>query len=77
VESIMTMEEERIQEIKHAFFEYAKENELSAFDTPQYFAKQILPNVSFPLKIKVIGDLIESEMIVEVNQKLVIKNVKG
>jgi hypothetical protein len=61
VEGIMTTEEEKIQETRKAFLEYAKENELSAFDTPHYFAKQILPNVSFPLKIKVIGDMIESE----------------
>ena len=39
----MTMEEERLQEIRKAFLEYTKENELSAFDTPHYFAKQILP----------------------------------
>ena len=71
----MTTEEERIQEIKKAFLEYAKENELSAFDTPQYFAKQILPNVSFILKIKVIGDLIESKMMVEDNKRLFIKNM--
>jgi hypothetical protein len=70
----MTMEEERIQEIRKAFFEYAKENDLSAFDTPYYFAKQILPYVSFPLKIKVIGELIESELIIEDNRKLVFKN---
>ena len=70
----MTMEEEKIQEIKKAFLEYAKENELSAFDTPQYFAKQILPKVSFPLKIKVISELIESELIIEDNRKLVFKN---
>jgi hypothetical protein len=59
MEVIMTTnEEEKIHEIKEAFFEYAKENDLSAFDTPHYFAKQILPDVSFPLKIKVTGDLI-------------------
>jgi hypothetical protein len=76
VEGIMTKEEERIQEIRKAFFEYAKENELSAFDTPHYFAKQILPTEAFPLKTKVIGDVIESETTIEDNKRLVIKNMK-
>jgi hypothetical protein len=50
----MATEEERVQEIRQAFFEYAKENELSAFDTSGYFARQILPDESFFLKAKVI-----------------------
>jgi hypothetical protein len=74
VEGIMTMEEERLQEIRKAFLEYTKENELSAFDTPHYFAKQILPKESFSLKIKVISELIESELIIEDKRKLVFKN---
>ncbi len=44
-------EEDKIKEIRHAFFEYAKENELSAFDTPYYFAKQLLPDESFNLSL--------------------------
>ena len=67
----------RIQGIKYAFLEYAKENELSAFDTSHYFAKQILPNESFHLKIKVIADLIESEIMVEDNKRLILKNTMG
>jgi len=35
----MATEEERKEEIKNAFFEYTKENKLSAFDTPGYFAR--------------------------------------
>jgi hypothetical protein len=38
------------EEIKQVFLEYARQNELSAFDTPYYFAKQILPNESLFLK---------------------------
>jgi hypothetical protein len=33
------IEEERAQEIRKAFIEYAKQNWLSAFNTPHYFAK--------------------------------------
>jgi hypothetical protein len=42
----MTIEEERIQEVRRALREYAKENEVSAFNIPYYFAKQILPEKS-------------------------------
>ena len=38
----MATEEERKEEIKKAFFEYATHNTFSAFDTPGYFARQIL-----------------------------------
>jgi len=56
----MATEEERKEEIKKAFFEYAAQNTLSAFDTPGYFARQILPDESFFLKANVIQDLIVS-----------------
>ncbi len=56
----MTTEEEKVREIRRAFFEYAKENELSAFDTSGYFARQISPGKSVFLKVKVIDNLIES-----------------
>jgi hypothetical protein len=38
------------QKIMKAFFEYAQDNELSAFNTSYYFAKQILPDESLLLK---------------------------
>jgi hypothetical protein len=34
-------------EIRKTFFEYAEHNELSAYDTAGYFARQILPDASF------------------------------
>jgi hypothetical protein len=71
----MTTEEGKVREIRRAFFKYAKENELSAFDTSGYFARQILPGKSFFLKVKVIDNLIESGGMVMVNRKWVIKNL--
>jgi superfamily II DNA/RNA helicase len=38
----MKRKEEKVEKIKQAFFEYAKDNELSAFDTSNYFARQIM-----------------------------------
>lgn len=35
---------ERKEEINKAFLEYAAYNQLSAVDTPGYFAKHILPD---------------------------------
>jgi len=66
-------EEERKEEIKKAFFEYAAQNTLSAFDTPGYFARQILPDESFLLKANVITDLIESKVMIIDNGKWIIK----
>jgi hypothetical protein len=43
----MATEEERKEKIKKAFMEYSEQNELSAFDIPGYFARQILPKESF------------------------------
>lgn len=40
----MITEEEKVENIKQVFFEYARDNELSAFDTSNYFARQILPD---------------------------------
>jgi len=54
----MITEEEKVEKIKQSFFEYAKEHELSAFDTSNYFARQIIPDESFFLKRTVIDDLI-------------------
>jgi len=71
----MTTEEEQVEIIKQAFFEYAKENELSAFDTSNCFARQILPEASFFLKRKVIDDLIESGNMVADSGKWIIRNM--
>ena len=70
----MITEEEKIQEIRQAFFEYAKENELSEFNTISYFARQFLPEESFFLKKQVINELIESGIMVSDNEKYFIKN---
>jgi len=72
----MRTEEEKVEKIKQAFFEYAKENELSAFDTSNYFARQILPEESFYLRRSVIENLIESGDMVADNGKWVIKNLE-
>jgi hypothetical protein len=60
----MATKEEKVQEIKKAFFEYAEHNELSACDTPGYYASQILPDAPFFAKANVIADLIESGVMV-------------
>jgi hypothetical protein len=69
----MTSEEERKGEIQKAFFEYSAHNTLSAFDTPSYFARQILPEESFILKASVLTDLIESGVMVMRGEKWIIK----
>lgn len=69
----MATEEERKEEIKKAFFEYATHNTLSAVDTPGYFARQILPEESFFLKATVIQDLIDAGVIVMRSDKWIIK----
>jgi hypothetical protein len=68
----MSTEEERKDEIKKAFLEYAAHKKLSAFDTESYFARQILPDESFFLKAKVIEDLMESKVMVMRGEKWVI-----
>jgi hypothetical protein len=72
----MVTEEERKEEIKRAFFEYAAHNTLSAFATLGYCAKQILPDESFFLKVKVIDDLIKSEIMVMRGDRWIIKTVE-
>lgn len=76
----MITEEEKVEKIKQSFFEYAKEHELSAFDTSNYFARQIIPDESFSdesffLKRTVIDDLIKSGDMVVDSGKWVIKNL--
>jgi hypothetical protein len=65
----MAAEDERLQEIRKVFFEYAKGNELPAFGTPYFFAKQFLPNESLFLKMQVIRYLIDSRVMKIVNEK--------
>ena len=69
----MTTEEERKEEIKKSFFEYAAHNELSALDTTGYFARQILPDESFFLKTYVIQGLIDSGVMVICGEKWILK----
>lgn len=69
------MDAKKVQEIRQAFFEYAKNNVLSVFVTPNCFAKQILPNESFLLKKKVINDLIVSGILIKFNETWILKNV--
>ena len=69
----MATEKERKEEIKKAFFEYAEHNTLSAFDSPGYFARQILPEESFFLKANVISNLIESGVMVMRGEQWIIK----
>ena len=69
----MASQEERKEEVKKAFFEYAAHNQLSAFDTPGYFARQILPEESFFFKADVIQDLIESGVMVIRGERWIIK----
>jgi hypothetical protein len=68
----MVTEEERKEEIKKAFFEYAAHNTLSAFDTSGYFARQILPDKSFFLKANLIQYLIDSGVMVMRGEKWII-----
>jgi hypothetical protein len=63
----MATEKEKVEKIKQVFFEYARENELSAFDTSSYFARQILPDESFVLRRKVIENPIELGALLAVN----------
>lgn len=73
----MNTEEQRKEEIKKAFFEYAKENELSEFNTISYYARQFLPDESFFLKRQVINELIDSGILVIENEKYVIQKLAG
>jgi uncharacterized protein affecting Mg2+/Co2+ transport len=70
----MAAEEERILKIKKAFLEYAKRNELSAFVTPYYLAKQFLPEESLFLKMEVIQNLINVGIVKIIKEKWIITN---
>jgi len=63
-------------QIFKALLDYASKNELSAFDTPSYFARQILPEESFFLKVKVISDLIELDIMIMDKEKRIIRDVE-
>ena len=52
--------EAREQKIMHAFFEYARDNELPVFNTSYYFARQILPDESIVLKHCIVTCLLDS-----------------
>ena len=65
--------EEREQKIRMAFFEYARDNELPAFNTSYYFARQILPDESIVLKHCIITCLILSDTIQIVDEEWIIK----
>lgn len=52
--------EAREQKIRHAFLEYARDNELPVFNTSYYFARQILPEESIVLKHCIVTCLLES-----------------
>jgi hypothetical protein len=62
-----------IEEIKQAFMEYAKQNELPAFNTSYFFARQILLDESILLKYCIVTCLIDSNIIQMVDEKWVIK----
>ncbi len=53
--------EAREQKIRHAFFEYARDNELPAFNTSYYFSRKILPDESILLKHCIVTCLLESD----------------
>jgi hypothetical protein len=71
---LMTTEEEKSQEIRKAFLQYAKENELTAFATPYYLAKQFLPDESLFLKMQIIRDLIDTGILKMIKEKWIITN---
>jgi hypothetical protein len=71
----MTTEDERRLEIVQALREYSKSTDLSAFYTPHYFSRQIVPDESYFLKCEVISNLIESGIMVMVGEKWVIKDM--
>ncbi len=62
--------------IFQALFDYASTHELSAFDNPAYFARQILPDESFFLKMKVITDFIKSDIIIMDKEKWIIRDLE-
>ena len=69
----METEEERAQEIRKTFLEYARQNELSAFNTVYYFAKQIIPEEDLFLKMGVIENPKEAGIMQIRGDKWIIK----
>ncbi len=53
--------EERQHKITVAFFEYARDNELPAFNTSYFFSRKILPDESIVLKHCIVTCLLESD----------------
>lgn len=65
--------EEREQKIKMVFFEYARDDELSVFNTFYYLAKQILPDECMLLKYCIVRSLIESDIMQMRSEKWIIQ----
>ena len=59
----MKTEEEKAQEIRQAYFEYAKENEHSAFDTSGYFARRFARRIFFDLYKSLVVNLYSIDVI--------------
>ena len=69
----MEIGEERAQEIRKTFLEYARQNELSAFSTAYYFAKQFMPEEDLFLKMRIIENLKEAGIMQIRGDKWIIK----
>ena len=65
----MDPEEQRKQEIRKVFLEYAQKNEMPDINTMSYYSRQFLPEESFFLKREVINELRESGVMVSRNGK--------
>ena len=73
----MPTEEERKENIRKAFFQYAHEHELPDVNTMSYYSRQFLPDESFFLKREVLNELIESGIMVSRKGKWLIKKLSG
>jgi len=69
----MPTEEERKENIKKAFFQYAQSHEMPDINTMSFYARQFLPEEAFFLKRQVLNELIESGVMVSRNGKWLIK----
>jgi hypothetical protein len=66
--------EAREQKILQAFFEYARDNHLSAFNTPYFFSKQILPDEPIVLKYCIMMCFVESGGMKMCGEKRILKS---
>jgi len=69
----MVAEEERKENIRKAFFQYAQSHEMPDINTMSFYARQFLPEESFLLKRDVLNELIELGFMVVRNGKWIIK----